>query len=263
MGRLEGRVAIVTGAAGGLGGGIARRFASEGATVLCADLADASEIAAELEAAGGSAQAVRLDVTDRDGFEAVIADAVREHGKLDILCNNAGVFEIGDIVDASDESFRRSFEINTWAVFISCRAAGRAMREQGYGRIVNVASQLGKVARGGAGVYSASKAAVIALTQALALELAPHGVTANCICPGTMLTPLMSDENGRPAVEIAAEQGTDVETALAAYIEAKIPVGRFGRPSDMGELATWLACEESAFMTGSALNLSGGEQVFF
>jgi 3-oxoacyl-[acyl-carrier protein] reductase len=265
MGRLEGKIAIVTGSASGLGEGMARRFAAEGAVVICADIADTAALVAELpRAAEGPAHAAaRVDVTDRDAVESLLADAVAEHGRLDVLVNNAGTYDSQDIVDATDESFRRQFELNTWSVFVACRAAGRIMRDQGSGRIVNTASQLGKVARPGSGVYAGSKSAVILMTQALALELAPHGVTANCICPGTMHTAMMTDEEGRPADDVAAEQGTDVETAFREYIDANIPVGRLGLPADMGSLATWLASDESGFMTGAALNLTGAEQVWF
>jgi NAD(P)-dependent dehydrogenase (short-subunit alcohol dehydrogenase family) len=263
--RLAGKVAIVTGAASGLGRGMAERFAREGALVICADRADASDLAAVLPASsdGRPAEAARVDVTDRDAVEALIARTTGEHGRLDVLVNNAGTYDSQEIADATDESFRRQFEVNTWSVFVACRAAARVMREQRGGRIINTASQLGRVARAGSGVYAGSKAAVILMTQALALELAPYGVTANCICPGTMHTAMMTDESGRPADDVAADLGVDVETAFRGYIDAHIPVRRLGRPADVGALATWLASDESAFMTGAALNLTGGEQVFF
>lgn len=265
MSRLAGKVAIVTGSATGLGEGMARRFAAEGATVICADLADASGLAAELPAGsdGRPAAAARVDVTDREAVEALLTGTRGDYGRLDVLVNNAGTYDSQPIIEATDESFRRQFEINTWSVFVACRAAGRIMCEQEGGRIINTASQLGKVARPGSGVYAGSKSAVILMTQALALELAPYKVTANCICPGTMQTAMMTDETGRPAAEVAAEQGTTVEDAFRGYIDANIPVGRLGQPTDMGALATWLASDESGFMTGAALNLTGAEQVWF
>lgn len=265
MSKLEGKTAIVTGAASGLGAGIARRLAADGALVVCADLNDAAPVVAEMPppAGGGEHAAIVLDVTDGAAVEAAIAEVAARTGRLDVICNNAGTYDSQPIVEATDDSFRRQFEINTWSVFLACRAAGRVMREQGGGRVINTASHLGKVARPGSGVYAASKAAVMMITQALALELAPYGVTANCICPGTMLTPMMTDSSGRPAEEVAAELGVDVETAFGDYIGTHIPVGRLGRPADMGAMVSWLASDESGFMTGTSLNLTGGEQVAF
>ncbi len=262
---LADRIAIVTGAAQGLGEGIARRFAQEGAAVVCVDVRDASEVAASLPAtpSGRRSRSVNVDVTDKLAVEVLIRDTVDDFGRLDILVNNAGTYHAAEIVDAPDESFHRQIAVNTWSVFISCRAAGRVMRSQRGGRIINIASQLGKVARAGSGVYAASKAGVILMTQALALELAPFGVTANSICPGSMLTNLLTDATGRPAAQVAAERGIDVDTAFRDYIDQRIPVGRLGRPADVGALATWLASDESAFMTGAAINLTGGEQIFF
>jgi 3-oxoacyl-[acyl-carrier protein] reductase/sorbitol-6-phosphate 2-dehydrogenase len=265
MSTLAGKVAIVTGSAGGLGEGITRRMAAQGATVVCADLADAQPVVDALTAVddGPGHRAIVLDVTDKDAFEEAIAQVVGDYGRLDVLCNNAGTYDSQPIVEATDESFRRQFEINTWSTFVGSRAAGRIMRDQRAGRIINTASQLAKVARPGSGVYAGSKSAVIMMTQALALELGPYGVTANCICPGTMHTRMMTDEDGRPADDVAAELGVDVDTAFKDYIDAHIPVGRLGRPADIGAVAAFLASDDAAFITGSALNVTGGEQVFF
>jgi NAD(P)-dependent dehydrogenase (short-subunit alcohol dehydrogenase family) len=261
---LAGKVAIVTGAAGGLGTGMAQRLAAERASVVCVDVRDASATADSLADAGGQRhRAIAVDVTDREAVEAMIAAVVDEHGRLDIICNNAGTYQSTPIIEAGDEEYRRQFEINTWSVFIASRAAGRVMQQQQAGRIINTASQLAKVARAGSGIYAASKAAVILMTQALALELAPFGVTANCICPGTMETAMMTDAEGRPAFAVAAERGETVAETFHEYIAAKIPVGRLGQPSDIGALVAWLASDDASFMTGAALNLTGGEQVFF
>jgi NAD(P)-dependent dehydrogenase (short-subunit alcohol dehydrogenase family) len=262
--RLAGKVAIVTGAAGGLGTGIARRLAEEGATVVCADLRDATATLDSLTApAAQRHRQMSVDVTDKDAVEQMITSTSEAYGRLDVLCNNAGTYQSTPMIDASDDEYHRQFTINTWSVFVASRAAGRLMQRQGAGRIINTASQLAKVARSGSGIYAASKAAVILMTQALALELAPHGVTANCICPGTMQTAMMTDSEGRPAEEVAASQGVAVSEAFRDYIDAHIPVGRLGQPEDMGALVAWLASDEAGFVTGAALNLTGGEQVFF
>jgi NAD(P)-dependent dehydrogenase (short-subunit alcohol dehydrogenase family) len=262
---LNGKVTIVTGAAGGLGAGMAERLSADGATVVCVDLRDPSDVVAGLSSPTAASEhaSMTVDVTDREAVESMIGEVVDRFGRLDVICNNAGTYDSQPIVEATDESFRRQFEINTWSTFIACRAAGRVMRDQGSGRIINTASQLAKVARPGSGVYAASKSAVIMLTQALALELGPFGVTANSICPGTMLTAMMTDSTGRPAEEVAREQGVDVEVAFREYIDDRIPVGRLGRPADIGALVSWLASDDSSFMTGAALNISGGEQIFF
>lgn len=265
MSSLAGKTAIVTGSAGGLGEGIARRMAAQGAAVVCADLADAQPVVDALPAVDGGQRhrAIVLDVTDKDAFETAIAQVVDDYGRLDVLCNNAGTYDSQPIIDATDESFRRQFEVNTWSAFVGSRAAGQVMRDQRAGRIINTASQLAREARPGSGVYAGSKSAVILMTQALALELGPYGVTANCVCPGTMHTRMMTDENGRPADEVAAERGVDVDTAFKGYIDAHIPVGRLGRPADIGAVVAFLASDDAAFITGSALNVTGGEQVFF
>lgn len=134
MTSLAGRVAIVTGSAGGLGEGIARRLAAEGARVVCADIADAGPVAASLPEAGNPGhRAARLDVTDKEAFETLITEVASEYGRLDVLCNNAGTYDSQPIVEATDASFRRQFEINAWSTFVGCRAAGRVMRDQRWG----------------------------------------------------------------------------------------------------------------------------------
>lgn len=265
MGTLDNRVAIITGAARGLGEGIARRFADEGAVVVIADRLDASELAASLPASpdGRAASAGALDVTNSDEVDAFINNVVATHGRLDIMVNNAGIFEMADMVDATNESYERIFGINVFGVFACSRAAGRVMKDQGSGRIISISSQLGRIARSSFGMYSASKAAVIMLMQALALELGPHGVTANSICPGSMVTGMLTTADNKPGIEYAAELGVDINTAFADYIDGRIPAGRLGMPSDVGAMATFLASDDAAFVTGAALNLTGGEQIFF
>jgi NAD(P)-dependent dehydrogenase (short-subunit alcohol dehydrogenase family) len=256
MGRLDNRVALVTGSARGLGEGIARAFAAEGATVVCADVIDASPVASSLP----SAKAIHLDVTDSEQVDAAVAQTVAEFGSLDILANNAGVSQpIGTFLETTDETIDRVLSVNVKGVIHCSRAGGRAMIDGGRGgRIVNTASQVGKCAWPNWGIYSASKAAVLAITQAMAVELAPHGITVNAVCPGTMLTDMTRNGFG----ESAAKEGADVGELLDQHVKT-IPLGRLGTAEDMGLMCAWIASDESRFTTGAAFNLTGGENVAF
>lgn len=261
MGRLDDKVTIVTGAARGLGEGIARRFADDGAIVVCADVIDATETAASLppSASGVKAKAVHLDVTDTPQVEEVIKGVAAEHGHLDVLVNNAGVAQpILEMIDSPDDVFEKVFAVNVRGVLACSRVAGHIMKDQGSGRIINTASQTGKRAWPGWGVYSASKFAVVGMTQVMALELAAHGVTVNAICPGTMQTDMTKTGFG-----MAAEQvGGDRDEMIAEHAKG-IPMGRLGTAEDIGALAAFLASDDAEFTTGASINLTGGEEVFF
>jgi 3-oxoacyl-[acyl-carrier protein] reductase/sorbitol-6-phosphate 2-dehydrogenase len=261
MGRLDNRIALVTGSARGLGEGIARALAREGAVVVCADVLDAAPVVETLGPSpdGRRGRAVALDVTDSTRVGRVVQEIVDEYGSLDILANNAGVAQpVADVVDTPTEVIDRVFAVNVKGLVNCSQAAGRIMREQRSGRIVNTASQVGKSAWPGWGIYSASKAAVIAITQVMALELAPFGVTVNCICPGTMVTDMMRTGFG----QAADAAGRDVEELIREKAES-IPLGRMGTGDDIGNMAAWIASDEACYTTGAAFNLTGGEQVFF
>jgi NAD(P)-dependent dehydrogenase (short-subunit alcohol dehydrogenase family) len=260
MGRLDNRVAIVTGSARGLGAGIVQALAREGATVVCADVLDASELVASLPAASrGEHRAIHLDVTDAAAVDDAFAQVKQDYGSLDILCCNAGVAQpILDVIDTPDDVIERVFAVNVQGVIKCCRAGGRIMREQRSGRIVNTASQTGKLAWPGWGVYSASKFAVVGITQVLALELAPHGVTVNCVCPGTMVTDMMYTGFGEGAARI----GRDRDDLIREKAES-IPLGRMGTAEDMGAMVAFIVSDDARFTTGAQFNLTGGECVFF
>jgi NAD(P)-dependent dehydrogenase (short-subunit alcohol dehydrogenase family) len=260
MGKLDGRVALVTGSARGLGAGIAGALAAEGATVVCADMMDAAPRAAGLPAGtAGAASAIRLDVTDRAAFFKAVDGIVEQYGTLDILCNNAGVGQpIKDVIDTEESEIDKIFAVNVKGVINGMSAAARPMIRAGRGRIINTASQTGKMAWPGWGVYSASKFAVVGLTQVTALELAQHGITVNAILPGTMVTDMMYTGFG----EAAKTAGVDRDDMIAEKA-ASIPLGRMGTAEDIGLMAAWIASDDSRFTTGAQFNLTGGEMVFF
>jgi NAD(P)-dependent dehydrogenase (short-subunit alcohol dehydrogenase family) len=253
--KLEGRIAIVTGAAGGMGGGIARRFGQEGALVVCLDRQDPAEIAAEV---GG--EPVIQDVRDLEALQRVVEDVVGRHGRLDVMVNNAGIEQpLQQVIETTEQTYREVMDTNLWGVIAGCRAAGAVMKEQRSGVVINTSSQLGKVAFETWGVYSASKAGVIAITQAMARELARDGVRVNAICPGTFDTPLGT----RAFQAYAQREGVSYEAMIESYERDQIGLGRRGTPAEMGALCAFLASDDASFITGAAINLTGGEQYFF
>jgi NAD(P)-dependent dehydrogenase (short-subunit alcohol dehydrogenase family) len=260
MGLLDGRVALVTGSARGLGAGIARALAEAGAAVVCADVLDAAPVAASLpaSAAGQDASAVHLNVADRDEAKAVVDRVVETYGAIHVLVNNAAVTApVAEVADVPDGEFERVFAVNVVGMINCSAAAVPSMREQRFGRIINIASHLGKQGWAGWGPYCASKFAIVGLTQCMALELAPH-VTVNAICPGTMEAPMM-----RYGFEEEERQGLGDAAARIAEKAASLPLGRMGTPEDVGRMAVFVASDHAAFTTGASLNLTGGEVVFF
>src|SRR3954452_8336717 len=259
--KLDQRIAIVTGAAGGMGGGITRRFVAEGAFVVCLDKVDPHERVAELNALRhGSASGAIVDVRDLDGLGALVEEVVERHGRLDVMVNNAGIEQpLVQVIETSEDVYREVMDTNLWGVIAGCRAAGRVMRDQGSGAVINTASQLGKVAFETWGVYSASKAGVIAITQAMAREHARDRVRVNAICPGTFDTPLAE----RALTLYAEREGVSFEEMIASYGRDQIGLGRLGTPDEMGAVCAFLASDDASFITGAAINLTGGEQWFF
>lgn len=260
MTSLNNKIALVTGSHRGLGQGIALELARNGATVICADLNGADNTAELINNGTGThTESTTVDVTDSSSVRQLVDGVVDRHGSLDIMVNNAGVYSYNPIDEVSDEEFQKIMNVNVNGAFYGSREAARVMKKQNSGRIINTSSQLGKLARPNEGVYAASKAAVILLTQALALELGKYNITANAICPGCMHTEMMEAS----FAGIAATEGLLVNEKMQNYVDSSIPVGRFGSAEDMGKMVAWLASEDASFTTGSALNLTGGEQVFF
>jgi 3-oxoacyl-[acyl-carrier protein] reductase/sorbitol-6-phosphate 2-dehydrogenase len=253
--RLSGRVALVTGAAKGLGAGIARRLAEDGASVVCADVLDAGPVVSALPGRGH--EAVVLDVSCANDVERIVVALLERRGHIDILVNNAAILHpIRPLLDLDDAAIERVFAVNVGGTVACSRAVGRAMRDRGSGRIINIASQVGRAPWPGHAAYSASKAAVIALTQAMALELASSGVLVNCICPGTMDT----DQMRGGFTDRAQTAGRDPEEMIAEKA-ASMPLGRLGTPRDAGAMVAFLASDDASFSTGAIFNLTGGEAV--
>ena len=235
MGRVAGKVALVAGAGGGIGGAGAEALAREGAAVLCTDLdgAAAEATAARIRAAGGSAAALPLDACDRAQVDAAVAAAVREFGRLDILLDCAGISHRGNFLDLDAATWDRIIAVNLTGMFHLGQAAARQMAAQGTGgSIINVTSQLAEVARPERAAYVASKGGGRSLTHAMAVDLAAYGIRVNAIAPGPTLTGLTRASYTDPAARRATE--------------ALIPLGRLGQPDDLAGAVLFLASDEFA-----------------
>jgi len=239
--RLEGRKALVTGGASGIGAAISTRLAAEGADVFIGDIDDdgAARVAAE-----AGAEAIHLDVTDPGSAQS----AVEAIGALDVLVNNAGTDEFAFFTDTDPALWDRLLSLNLVGVFACTHAVLPGMQAAGYGRIVNIASEAGRVGSKGSAVYSAAKGGVIAFTKVMAREGARFGITANAIAPGPIDTPLLrrADEYGEIGARI-------VETMAGAT-----QLRRLGRPDEVAAAVAFLAAEESSYVTGETLGVSGG-----
>lgn len=246
MRKLEGRIAVVTGAASGIGRGIAAAFAREGADIVVADLVgpdDAAVVLAEIAEAGTRGVFVRTDVSDESSVREMARRALEEFGRVDILVNNAGIFTESLLEDISVEEWDRVVDTNLRGTFLCTRMLIGQMLERGDGRIINVASQLGQI--GGIAVphYVASKAGIIGLTKALAREVAGRGVLVNAIAPGPIETPLLDRET---------------EEWRSAKL-AELPIKRFGRVDEVTPTAVLLASADGSYYVGQTLGPNGGD----
>jgi 3-oxoacyl-[acyl-carrier protein] reductase len=243
--RLDGKVAVVTGAGRGIGRAIADRLAAEGAALVVSDvdLPQAERAVAELTAQGRRSLAVRADVSDLRQVQELFRKAADRFGRLDILVNNAGIIRRGSLEDHPDADWDLVLAVNLKGTYYCSREAARVMKQHGYGRIVNVSSVAGKVGDiTSAPSYGPSKGAVNALTKSLARELAPHGITVNAVAPHAIET------------EMSAEWSEEKRRALLA----QIPVGRLGKPEEVAAAVAFLVSDEAGFITGEILDLNGG-----
>ncbi len=250
-GRLAGKVALVTGAASGLGAETARRLAREGAAVMLSDLSigNGELVTAEIIASGGRAAFIAHDVTSEDDWTAAVAGTTTVFGRLDILVNNAGI--VGNQLELMTHSladWRRILAVNLDGVFLGMRAVGPVMAGQGGGSIINLSSIMGKVAMPNVTAYAASKGGVLMLTKAAAVEWAPLGIRVNSVHPGFIDTPMVAN-----ALH-AAENGNEMRSAIMAAH----PLGRLGVPREIADAVVFLASDEASFMTGAELVVDGG-----
>jgi len=251
--RLKDKVAVVTGGAQGIGAAIVRAYAAEGAHVVVADVATdkAEALAADV---GGKAFAHPLDVRSRESIDATVAAAVGRLGRIDILVNNAAVFDMAPILDITPESFDRQFAINVRGLLFTLQAvAAQMVRQGGGGRIVNMASQAGRRGEALVAVYCATTAAVISLTQSAGLDLIRYGINVNGIAPGVVDTPMWDEVDAL----FAKYEGLPLGEKKRRVSEA-VPAGRMGRPEDYGGAAVFLASDEAAYVVAQTLNVDGG-----
>ncbi|WP_027092784.1 SDR family NAD(P)-dependent oxidoreductase [Cohnella thermotolerans] len=256
MSNLQGKVAVVTGAASGIGKSIAVRLAQAGAAVVVCDLnGEAARAAAESlpAVAAGKHGFVAVDVTDKEQVQAAVRAIVAEHGAIDILCNNAGVSTMNRIEDLTEQEWDFNFGVNTKGVFLFTQAVFPHMKARGRGRMINTASMAGKRATPLLAHYAASKWAVVGFTKSAAVEFAPFGVTVNCVCPGFVKTSMQE----RELVWEAELRGMTPQEVKDEYVRLT-PLGRIQEPEDVAKAVCFLASDEADFITGEALDVTGG-----
>jgi NAD(P)-dependent dehydrogenase (short-subunit alcohol dehydrogenase family) len=253
---LEGKTAFVTGGARGIGLAIAARYAEEGARVVLGDvrLAEAEESAAELRGAGHEAAAVALDVTDEDSVEGAALACRERYGGVDVVVANAGVLHLAPVAEIDLKDWRRVIDVNLTGTFLTLKVFARRMVERGTGgRMIVNSSVFGRRSGRENGAYSASKFGAIGLVEALAAEVAPHGILVNAVCPGQIETPMMH-ELFRERAELRGMSPGEVEAEMLR----RIPLGRMADAREIGDVFVFLASDLSRYVTGQSIVVDGG-----
>lgn len=258
-GRLDGQVAVVTGAAQGLGEALAQRLDREGCKVVVADInfESAQKVAAGLK----DAIAVKVDVCDEQQVEAMVDAAVRKYGTLDLMVSNAAILIAKPVVEYPAEQWRKMMDVNLTGNFLCARAAARVMIPNRKGNIIQINSKSGKKGSYKNSAYAAAKFGGIGFTQSLALELAEYGIRVNCICPGNLLnSPLWNSGPNSLFKQYSANQGLTEEQVRQKYL-SQVPLGRSCEYEDIANVMVFLASDEASYMTGQAINVTGGQEM--
>jgi NAD(P)-dependent dehydrogenase (short-subunit alcohol dehydrogenase family) len=255
MQRLKDKIALVTGSGSGIGESICYRFAQEGAAVAGMDInqKEAERVAEKAQQEGGRVHAHYGDVSNKEDCSRVVEWTKANLGKINVLCNVAGIVEIGDLLETSEEAWQRSMDVNLKSMYYLCQLVIPDMIKQGGGSIINISSVAGLYAAKKRAAYSITKSAIIGLTKTLATDFVAHGIRANAICPGTLETPSFLER---------VQQSPDPEEMMKTWV-GYYPIGRLGKTEEVAALAAYMASEESGFMTGQAVVIDGGISFLF